>query len=263
VELDEVAAALNTASRFCGVRDVAELTQSALEAQRGWHEADVIILFGGSLLSGADAFAAAVKGGVARTTMIVGGEGHTTSSLRTEAARTLGVPVAPTSTEAEIFQTYLHERHSLDVDLLETESTNCGNNITNALGVLERAEVPAERFILMQDVTMQRRMSAGLRRHRPGADVVGFATYTATASADGGHLHYSDAPDDIWSVARLGSMLMGEVGRLRDDEHGYGPRGRGWIAHVDIPEPVERAHQTLAASGLFESRPADPRWASR
>ena len=32
---------------------------------------------------------------------------------------------------------------------------------------------------------------------------------------------------------------MGEVPRLRDDEHGYGPLGRGFIAHVDVPDEVE------------------------
>lgn len=42
------------------------------------------------------------------------------------------------------------------------------------------------------------------------------------------------------------SLALGEIPRLRDDENGYGPRGRGFIAHVDIPEAVEAAWRRLA-----------------
>lgn len=48
------------------------------------------------------------------------------------------------------------------------------------------------------------------------------------------------------SRERLLSLALGEIPRLRDDENGYGPRGRGFIAHVDIPEKVEAAWRRLA-----------------
>ena len=41
------------------------------------------------------------------------------------------------------------------------------------------------------------------------------------------------------------SLIAGELPRLRDDETGYGPRGRDFIVHVDIPADVEAAWQTL------------------
>jgi hypothetical protein len=41
------------------------------------------------------------------------------------------------------------------------------------------------------------------------------------------------------------SLVMGEVPRLRDDGLGYGPRGRGFIAHIEVPAEVEAAHQRL------------------
>ena len=55
------------------------------------------------------------------------------------------------------------------------------------------------------------------------------------------------APDgrDMWPRDRWISLVMGEVPRLRDDQHGYGPRGRGFIAHVDVPDEVEFAHAAL------------------
>ncbi|KAF4431424.1 hypothetical protein F53441_13900 [Fusarium austroafricanum] len=49
----------------------------------------------------------------------------------------------------------------------------------------------------------------------------------------------------IWSMDRLMSLLMGEIPRMRDDENGYGPRGKGFIAHVDIPKSVLDAWEIL------------------
>ncbi len=50
----------------------------------------------------------------------------------------------------------------------------------------------------------------------------------------------------------------GELPRLRDDATGYGPCGRDFIAHVDIPQDVEQAWQQLkndtALTDLLESR---------
>jgi len=34
---------------------------------------------------------------------------------------------------------------------------------------------------------------------------------------------------------RCVTLLMGEVPRLTDNANGYGPAGRGYIAHVDVP----------------------------
>jgi hypothetical protein len=42
---------------------------------------------------------------------------------------------------------------------------------------------------------------------------------------------------------------MGEIPRLRDvAPSGYGPKGKGFIVHVDIPEAVENAYERLAAA---------------
>lgn len=38
---------------------------------------------------------------------------------------------------------------------------------------------------------------------------------------------------------------MGVIPRLRDDEDGCGPKGRGFIAHTDIPEGAEKAYPEL------------------
>ena len=52
--------------------------------------------------------------------------------------------------------------------------------------------------------------------------------------------------EGLWSVTRYLSLILGELPRLRDDAQGYGPRGKDFIAHVDIPEAVEDAWQQLS-----------------
>ena len=38
---------------------------------------------------------------------------------------------------------------------------------------------------------------------------------------------------------------MGEIPRLTDNEEGYGPRGKDFLIHIDIPEKVENAFLEL------------------
>ena len=54
------------------------------------------------------------------------------------------------------------------------------------------------------------------------------------------------------------SLLMGEIPRLSDTPDGYGPRGKGYIAHVDIPPDVENAWRELEADYGYTARGAIP-----
>jgi uncharacterized SAM-binding protein YcdF (DUF218 family) len=244
VDLVALAASINTLVRFCARRDVPAL---------GPAMADVAILFGGSILAGADVFAEAMRTGVAERYLIVGGEGHTTDALRHMLGET-----KPT-TEAALFDRYLRQRYGLAADLLEQESTNCGNNVTNALALLRASGVRHRRLVLVQDATMQQRMDAGFRRHAPSVKIVNYAAHQ-TLVTDA--LDFDEPPAGMWSVDRYVSLLMGEVPRLTDDGDGYGPSGRGFIAHVEVPAGVRRAWVHLKESARFASRGADARWAS-
>ena len=251
---------INTLVRFCARRDVPALTRAAVDAAAGG-PADVAILFGGSILAGADVFAGAMRAGVAARYLIVGGEGHTTDALRRVLSERTGWVDGAPGTEAALFDRYLRERYGLAADLLEQESTNCGNNVTNALALLRAAGVRHERLILVQDGTMQLRMDAGFRRHAaPPTRIVNFAAHQATVQEVDGTLGYVDEPAGMWALERYVTLLMGEVPRLTDDADGYGPAGRGFIAHVDVPDEVREAFSQLRER--FAVRPADPRWAA-
>lgn len=40
---------------------------------------------------------------------------------------------------------------------------------------------------------------------------------------------------------RFCELLVGEITRLKDDVNGYGPKGKGFIGHVDVPDGVLEA----------------------
>lgn len=259
----EEARCLNVIGDYVARRDVPALTRAALaEAGVSGGVADVAVLFGGSIVAGGDTFAEAMRAGVARTYVIVGGAGHTTATLR-ERMRELcpGARFADDAPEADVFSVYLLERHGLSADLLERHSTNSGNNVTMLFELLRAHGIEPASAVLIQDATMQRRLGAIARLREPGVRVLNYAAYRVRVVARDGRLAYAEEPVGMWDVDRYRALLMGEVPRLRDDEEGYGPRGAGFIAHVDVPDEVEWAWELLRAAHPGDVRAANPAYA--
>ncbi len=133
MDLQRTVQNLNTLARFLGPRDLPEPTPEALKEHTGLDQLDAAVLFGGSILCGGDEFAHAMQAKLAKHYIIVGGEGHTTETLRQVAhaacpgVETAGLP------EAKVFAAYLSGAYGLVPDALECTSTNCGNNITHLL----------------------------------------------------------------------------------------------------------------------------------
>ena len=262
--LAQVARDMNALAAFLGPRDVGALVPSELAGALGRPRADVMALFGGSILAGGDVLAQAMRAGAARTYVIVGGAGHTTEALRARARELCpGLVFSDDAPEAEVFSAFLSARHGLAANLLETRSTNCGNNITCLRDLLAERAVPCESLILAQDATMQRRMAAVAEPEMPGVRLVNFATYRVGVVAQGGDLVFDQSPLGMWDMGRYLELLMGEVPRLTDDETGYGPRGAGFIAHVDVPAEVRAAWERLRALDPASVRRANPAFASR
>ena len=256
-----MAEAVNILGDFCGVRDVSALEPPVLEKEAGLAQADVMALFGGSILCGGDVLARAIMAKAAKAYVIVGGAGHTTPTLRRKMQEAYPEIQTDNMPEAEVFAAYLKLRYGLAADLLETASTNCGNNITNLLELLEKNRIPCESIILTQDATMQRRMAAGLRKHRPDVKIVNYAAYRARVEEREGALCYTRDIWGMWDMERYIELLLGEIPRLRDDENGYGPLGKGFIAHEDIPEEALEAFRTLSLNHAV--RKANPAFSSR
>lgn len=264
MDMHEIAKNINMLGRFCGKRDVKRLTQEELFLTYGIHQADVMAFFGGSILCGGDILAQAIKEKVARKYVIVGGEGHTTETMRRKMhaefpmIETKGLP------EAEVFAAYLKHRYGLEADFLECKSTNCGNNITYLLELLKEQGIAFESIILTQDATMQHRMEATIKKYvSPQVRIINFAAYEAEVAAYEGKLVYTEEIWGMWEMERYISLLLGEIPRLTDDENGYGPMGKDFLAHVEIPSEVRNAFWKLEKeySGLV--READPLYASK
>jgi uncharacterized SAM-binding protein YcdF (DUF218 family) len=188
---------------------------------------DALLLFGGSLPDAWDQAAALVKEDRVGTLVLVGGEGHTTDVLRSLLGETA-------ETEAELMAAYLDRRHGLTELLIEGKSRNCGENVVLGREVVLLAGLAPRAVALVQDPTMQRRMDAVFRLVWPDAVAV-----NRPGPRSGRH---------AWPHDRWVSLVMGEVPRLRDDAHGYGPHGAGFQAHVDVPPEVEAAYDALLAT---------------
>ena len=255
----KIAEAVNILGNFCGPRDIDELTTAALQDKYHFSRVDVAVLFGGSILAGGEVFAEIMKNRLAEKYVIVGGAGHTTETLREKMSASLGREVSPHSCEAELFNEYLQEKHGLSADYLEKESTNCGNNITFLLSMLEREKLPCDSILMVQDATMQRRMEAGWRHHASDGTVVNYAAYKVKVTGNEKGLAYEEEPAGMWDMVRYVELLMGDAQRLQDTSDGYGPKGKNFIAHVDMPPEVREAF--LYLQKFYGVRKANPAYA--
>ncbi len=255
---------INTLARFCGRRDVPELTSANLQSRFGFQRADVMVLFGGSILFGGDVLAQAMRGGIAKKYVIVGGEGHTTETLRLKMRQSYPQLQTERLAEAQIFAAYLKLKYDLVPDYLECESTNCGNNITYLLRLLEQNQVNYHSILLSQDATMQLRMDAGMRKYCPPRTVIiNYAAYAAAMTIKEGRLAYAKDIWGMWDIERYISLLLGEIPRLRDDAEGYGPKGKQYIAHMDIPQSIQRAFDALKSNKEGLVRTANPLYVTK
>lgn len=261
---DNRAKNINILGKFCGKRDIPFLTREELNKKYNLDQADVMVLFGGSIMCGGDILAEAMKNKVAKKYIIVGGAGHTTETLRVRINKKFPSIETKGLTEAEIFAKYLEYRYNLKPDLLECNSTNCGNNITFLLELLKRNNIKFNNIILVQDSTMQHRMEAVLRKYIPNnISIINFAAYTAKVIIKDGNLAYEADIEGMWDMEHYITLLMGEIPRLSDDIYGYGPKGKGFIAHVDIPNEVVEAFSELKEEYSELIREANPLYASK
>ena len=109
---------------------------------------------------------------------------------------------------------------------------------------------------------MQNRMNAGLRKHAPDMKIINYAAYRATVTEENGSLCYAEPIHGMWDIERYVNLLMGEIPRLTDDASGYGPSGKDFIAHVEIPSAVQNAFDALKGIYGDKIREANPQYAS-
>lgn len=216
-------------------------------------KAPLLILLGNAILPVAErAFSAVAEGAVTKI-LIAGGIGHSTDLLYQAVKNHPQYQVIATEgrSEAEILQDiavtfFAIAPHQL---LLETASTNCGDNATQARRVLDQAGEISSRIILVQDPLMQRRTDASFRKvweDRPEVKFINWPTFVPQLERVEGGVQYRGQQDaSLWSWPRFASLLLGEIPRLRNGPQGYGPLGKGFIAAVEIPPHIDAAYARL------------------
>ncbi|WWC63735.1 uncharacterized protein I303_106340 [Kwoniella dejecticola CBS 10117] len=143
--------------------------------------------------------------------------------------------------------------------LIDDRSTNCGANAIESKKELEKEGMSPSRLVIIQDPTMHRRTLATFAKafqddiQDKAMTLVPWSFYpelrlsedgSLTWKIEGGNVDQVET-SHLWEPDRFISLVMGEIPRIRDDKNGYGPKGAGYIAHVDIPEEVEKAWQRL------------------
>lgn len=260
-----IAKELNVISNYLSIRDISALTKSELKSKLGDECADLLILFGGTIPYGCDVAAEAFKNGLAKKIMVVGGEGHTTEALRNKFR--LKYPEIKTDgrMEADIISDYLAFKYSIKDCLIERNSTNCGNNVSYALNVVKENNLNIKHAIIIQDSTMQRRMDATFKKiwALENTQFINFAPYKAEIIVENEQLSFKEKDLwGMWSINHYITLLMGEIPRLCDNETGYGPKGKNFIAHVDIPIEVQEAFEFLKKYYSSHIREANEKYKS-
>lgn len=253
LDSDDIAA-INIVAHFLALNDLGD------QNKRDAPAFDLVVLAGNALLWTLEG---AVK--KARTTgvplLISGGIGHSTRLLAAavDAHPVYRKALAGQTSEARLLGDIAAMFLGIDQSrlLLEDASSNCGENAVFSRRFLDTIGLPVTSILLVQDPLMQRRTDASFRQ--AWADtacptIVNWSVQVPRIGYRNDHIDYLQSPNSRkWTPERFLSLLTGEIQRLADDENGYGPRGRGFLPHVDIPGDVEAAWRHIMGSRKFDA----------
>jgi hypothetical protein len=210
------------------------------------------------------------------TLVLCGGIGHSTPLLRNAICdaypdikpnEVVGLP------EARIFERAMRmawpnlcdriDRGEI-VYMVEEESTNCGANANLAVDMMVSRKISPESLIIVQDPTMMRRTIASfekaydtLKTHSKPKQIIPWSTFAPHLSLNHEAVIWditdfcdqNASVEELWKMDRFLGLIIGEIARLNDDVDGYGPNGKGFIGHVDIPEEVLESWMRIKAIG--------------
>lgn len=129
--------------------------------------------------------------------------------------------------------------------IIESQSTHCGTNAQFSLASLVERDIYPQRGVLIQDPTMQRRTQATFQRACQKANLpqvwrsLSPVKPQLACFPDG--VGFVKPLAGLWQIERYISLICGELPRIMDTPQGYGPQGRDYMVHVDIPEKVAAA----------------------
>lgn len=187
-------------------------------------KADAILVLGSSDLRKAEYAAELYHAGWAPLLIFSGGEGRTTTGL-------WGM------SEAEKFASVAMERGvPKEAILLETKSTNTGENIQFTRQLLEEKGIELKKIIVTQKPYMERRTYATFMKQWPGMDSI----------VTSPKISFENYPSEGRSMEHIINMMVGDLQRIREYP------AKGYQVEQDIPENVWQAYEELVAEGYTE-----------
>lgn len=243
-----IAEQVNQIAAYLAVRDMPVLNSAGCAICFQKCQADLLLLLGNGLPRTAELAAKAYHDRTVKKIMVCGGVGHSTAYLwdAVKADELYQEIAVEGRAEADIFFDLLTQIYRVPAEdiLVENQSQNCGDNALKAYDMLTSAKEPFQTVILMQDPTMQRRSYENFKKEfeNSGIQFYNFAPFVPQVTPD---IRLINGMEGIWTQERFFELLLGEVPRLRDDENGYGPRGKGYIGHVEIPQEILEADQAV------------------
>ncbi|WP_025840988.1 YdcF family protein [Asaia platycodi] len=205
---------------------------------------DLICLAGNGVLACVD-HAASLARHHGCLLLITGGIGHSTAPLMAALAARLdcAASVLAGLSEAELVARLITADALVSPGqiILETRSTNTGENAAFTRDTLDELGLTPHHIELIQDPLLQRRTEATFRH-------IWQNTPTRFFSSPPFVPRLGDTQTaESWTEERYLSLLLGEIPRLHDNEEGYGPKGKGFIGHVEIPQEILDDHAALAS----------------
>ncbi|MDV3428874.1 MAG: YdcF family protein [Bacillota bacterium] len=247
----EVIDDFNKIISFLAKRDINTLSANELLSKFRINQADLLIILGSAIPYIAEVGARAYKKKIAKEIMIVGGIGHSTKYLAdniTNNSKYKGIDVS-LRPEADILKDLLikFEGISQAAIITENKSKNCGSNAYEALKVIKALNKIPQTVILLQDPTMQLRTDLCFKKEWQSENTIfiNYAPFIPNLKQQGKLSFVNDEIYGLWDMDRFISLILREIPRLRDDINGYGPKGKGYINHIDIPEDILSSYEKL------------------
>jgi len=248
---EQIQNSVNEIAKFLAVRDIDKLDCTELKKSAGIKKVDMLILLGNSIPYTIKCAVKAYKNNLCDRILINGGIGHSTAMLRDQIRKdeSFNCIEVENRAEADIFFDIMTKIYNIpDYKLIvENKSTNCGDNALKAITLLDELHIPYNSLLLIQDPTMQLRTYASLLKYIDNKKVklINYSPFIPIIDSD---LKLTNKDiNGIWDEQRYLQLIMGEIPRLKDNVDGYGPCGKNFIAHVNVPGEIEEHYNRLKA----------------
>ncbi len=120
--------------------------------------------------------------------------------------------------------------------LVESRSTNTGENVALSYQLLQQRQIKVNRFILVQKPYMERRTLATFEKQWPGPKTEILVTSP--------QINFMDYPNQDVSMEEVISIMLGDLQRIKIYPE------KGFQTYQPIPDDVWEAYEKLVAQGF-------------